>query len=307
MCVKYDILATLSYFDIFDYPITQTEIGQFLPNTYPQQELLNGLRELTAQNWIYKFDEFYSLQDNYSLIIKRKQGNIRAREMLKTADKIAAFLSGFPFVKGIAVSGSLSKNCADENSDIDFFIITEKNKLWLARTFMHCFKKIAILFKKEDWFCMNYYVDEDRLQIKEKNIYTAVEVATLLPLRGIKTFHEFFNQNKWSRNFLPNHVLRVSYVQEAKNSFLKKFVEFLFRNIIGNLFNHLFMKLTAYRWAQKTEKRKINKRGIILSMDISKHYAKPSAEGFQKKLLDLYEKKNSNLFRRYENKVKTLF
>lgn len=307
MCVKHDILATLSYFDIFDYPITQIEIAQYLQKSYTAQEIAEGLHQLTIENWIFKLEEFYSIQDNYSLVIRRRKGNAQARALLKTADDVAYFLSGFPFVKGVAVSGSLSKNYADENSDIDLFIITEKNRLWLARTFMHIYKKIAILRKKGDWFCMNYYIDEAMLEIPEKNVYTATEIATLMPLRGIDTFQNFFQQNKWYRNFLPNHTLRVSYVEALKKSFFKRTTEFIFRNPLGNLLDFCLMKFTAYRWNKKTKRRKLNKRGIVLSMDVSKHYAKPSPQGFQKKLVEVYEKKLANLFLRYENKAKTVY
>ena len=162
------------------------------------------MQDLTSENWIYKFDEFYMLQENASLVSRRRSGNIKARQLLKTAEKIAGFLSLFPFVRGVAISGSLSKNFADESSDIDFFIITAKNRLWLARTFMHIFKKFTFLFKKEDWFCMNYYIDEAFPEIREKNIFTATEVATLLTLRGIEVFKQFFENNKWSRDFFPN-------------------------------------------------------------------------------------------------------
>jgi hypothetical protein len=307
LCVKQDILATLSYFDIFDYPLNQTEIFQFLRNTHSHAEFTDSLQELCMENWIYKMDEFYSLQDNYGLIIRRKEGNARARPMLKTAEKIATFLSAFPFVRGVAVSGSLSKNFADENSDIDFFIITEKNKLWLARTFMHCFKKFTFLVKKQEWFCMNYYIDEEMLQIKEKNVFTATEVATLLPLRGIQAFQEFYASNKWSRSYLPNHLLRISYNNEIRNSFLKKTLEFLFRNPLGNLLDRTLMRLTEKRWKKKTEKRKLNKRGIIMGMDVSRHYAKPDPHSFQRDLIDAYEKKISNLFRMYESKAKSIY
>lgn len=307
MCVKQDILATLSYFDIFDYPLTLTEIVQFLKTDYAHEEFTEDLQNLAMENWIYKLDEFYSLREDYSLVQRRREGNMRAKNMLKTAEKVAGFLSTFPFVKGVAVSGSLSKNFADENSDIDFFIITERNKLWLARTFMHCFKKIAIFLKKEDLFCMNYYIDEDMLQIKEKNIYTAIEIATLLPLRGIGAFKEFFNQNNWSKNFLPNHSLRVSYVEETKNPFFKKVVEFIFRNSFGNLLDLLLMNISTYLWRKKTKRGKLNKRGIIMSMDASRHYAKPNPMAFQKKFMEMYEKKIFNLFYRYESRAKTVF
>jgi hypothetical protein len=65
------------------------------------------------------------------------------------------------------------------------FITTAKNRLWIARTLMHGLKKLTFLFNKQHYFCMNYYVDEvQQLQIREKNIYTAIEVATLMPSTG---------------------------------------------------------------------------------------------------------------------------
>jgi predicted nucleotidyltransferase len=307
LSLKQDILATLSYFDIFDYPLTQSEITQFLKSLYDHEEFIADLNDLVSQNWIYKFDEFYMLQNNYFLVQRRRKGNIQAKAMLTTAEKIAGLLSGFPFVKGVAVSGSLSKSFADESSDIDFFVITEKNKLWLARTFMHCFKKISFLFKKQDWFCMNYYIDEEMLQIKEKNIYTATEIATLLPLRGIRIFDDFFKTNTWSKTFLPNHSLRISYVEEAKNPFLKKIIEFLLRNPVGDLFDHFLMKLSTYRWNKKTQRNKLNKHGIVLSMDATRHYAKPDPSAFQKRFMEAYEKKIFNLFCKYQNRAKTYF
>ena len=305
--VKHDILATLSYFDIFDYPITQTEIFQFLHHDHSIDEVTEGLNQLSAENWIFKYDDFYTLQENHQLITRRRKGNVQARKMLKTADTVAAFLSGFPFVKGVAVSGSLSKNFAEESSDIDFFIITTRNRLWLARTMMHCFKKLTFLFNRQDWFCMNYYIDEDALEIAEKNIYTATEIATLLPLRGISIFEEFFQANKWSREFLPNHTLRISYVNEVNDNFFKKAVEFLLDNPLGNFFDYLLMKITARRWSKKTRTGRKNKRGMVMGMDAARHCAKPHPKNFQQKLVLTYEQKIVNLFRRFETRAKSIF
>jgi hypothetical protein len=307
LSVKQDILATLCYFDIFDYPLTQTEIAQFLKNSYEHEQFIKDLNDLVSETWIYKFNEFYMLQDNYLLLERRRNGNIHAKTMLARAERIAGFLSGFPFVKGVAVSGSLPKSFADKSSCIDFFIITEKNKLWLARTFMQCLKKISVLFKKHDRFCTNYYIDEAMLQIREKNIYTATEIATLLPLRGIRIFDEFFKTNTWSKTFLPNHSLRISYVEETKNPFLKKIIEFFLRNSVGDLMDHFLMKISIYRWNKKTKRGKLNKHGIVLSMDATRHYAKPDPSVFQKKFMETYEKTIFNLFCRYKSSAKTVF
>lgn len=306
MCVKHDILAALAYFDIFDYPLTQTEIYLFLRNSCSYKELRSAIYHLTNENLIYQFDEFYTLQNNYTLVSRRRRGNLKAKELIYTSEKVASLLSYFPFVRGVAISGSLSKNYADDKSDIDLFVITTKNRLWLARTLMHGFKKLTFLFNKQHLFCMNYYIDESMLQIKEQNIYTATEVATLLPLRGIDTFQNFYANNGWSKSFLPNHSLKVSYTKETPNPFFKKAVEYIFHNCIGSLLDCLLMNLTAKSWAQKTQKGKLNNRGIVMSMEAGRHCAKPNPQTFQNKLLDIYVRKVGTIIDKYDVGLKSI-
>jgi len=271
------------------------------------EEIADGLHSLTVEQWIYKFGELYTLQNNYDVIARRKKGNAKARQMLVTARKIAAIISSFPFVKGVGVSGLLSKNFADLDADIDFFIITEQNRLWLARTILMAFRRLTIPFKKDHWLCLNYFIDEKMLEIEEKNIYTATEVATLLPFRGIKTFQKFFKENQWTQTCLPNHVLRVSYVEETRNPILKKFVEFLFRNQIGNFMDSFFMRWTAFRFHKRVVRGKENSKGYLMDLKISKHYAKHNPDQLQKNITETYEKKIVNLFSLYENNAKTVF
>lgn len=302
MCVEKDILATLAYFDIFDYPLNKEEICRFLPQAYSNKLFEDGLNQLRKENWIFQFDELFALHSDYSLITRRRQGNAKAKKLLKTAEKIAAFLSHFPFVRGVAVSGSLSKHFADERSDIDFFIITEKNKLWIARTFMHFFKKLSFLINKQHWFCMNYYVDNEVMQIKEKNRYTAIELVTIIPYSGKSDFQEFYTQNMWSKQFLPNHPGFSLPERNAGNSFFKKMIESVFCHSFGEKLDRYLMRLTADRWAKKTERKQLNGRGIIMGIDVSRHYAKPDPRHFQIKLVDQYEKKVSELLHRYEER-----
>ncbi|HEX2609170.1 MAG TPA: hypothetical protein VHK91_17435, partial [Flavisolibacter sp.] len=235
MQLKRDLLSTLAYFDLFDYPITGIELYSYLQTSCSYEEFQSVLKVLSSENQVFRLEDFYSLRNDFRLASRRKKGNLRARQLLKTADRIAGFLACFPFVKGVAVSGSLSKNFADEHADIDFFLITEKNKLWIARTFMHVFKKLTFLVRKQHWFCMNYYVSEEGLEIREKNYYTAIEIATLMPLRGSAIFRDFYAQNQWSRMVLPNHSMKVSHTREISKSFLKVLLEFPFRGPTGEL------------------------------------------------------------------------
>jgi hypothetical protein len=303
MCIKTDILSALTYFDIFKYPLTQTEIFFYLKKQYSYSEFNTALQSLLRDKHVYRFDGFFTLQNDLSLSERRRKGNAKAKAMLTKADSIAHFLSSFPFVRGVAVSGSLSKNYADEKSDIDFFIITAANRLWLARTLMHLFKKLTFLFNKEHFFCMNYYVDETGLEIKEKNIYTATEIVTLIPLRGIQIFRDLYKYNRWSKQYLPNHSLKIIYTKEVRITSVKKIIEFMLNNKLGDALDEIFMRITAKRWAKKTKRNKLNANGNVMGMDADKHYAKPDPKTFQSKFIARYQESVETMLSKYEEEV----
>ncbi|WP_345257055.1 hypothetical protein [Flaviaesturariibacter amylovorans] len=284
-----DILATLTYFDLFHYPLTAVELRLFSHHTHTPAAIGAALRELLAAKQVYCFDELYTLHNDPSLAPRRRAGNAKARALLHTAGKVARLVSCFPFVRGVAVSGSLSKNWADERSDIDLFIITAPNRLWLARTLLHGLKKLSYLAGRQHHFCMNYFVDECALEIREKNLYTATEIVTLLPLRGIGAFDAFFRQNAWTRNYLPNFSMRVSYLEETRRHPLRRAVECSLNNAAGNALDSLLWRITARRWSRKTERGRRNSRGIVMSMAAGKHFAKPDPAQFQNKLMARYE------------------
>ena len=298
--VKENILATLAYFDMFNYPLTRAEVYLFLKNKHPYEVFEDALRCLTVDGAIHQFDRFYTLKKDHYCIIRRNEGNKKAAELIKVAEKVGSILIRFPYVSGIAISGSLSKNFADELSDIDLFIITAKNRLWIARTIMHCFKKLTFLVNKEHYFCMNYYVDEQQLEIAEKNIYTAIEIGTLIPLQGDLVFERFYTANAWTRNFLPNKNMRVATAKPAKRSFLKSMIEALFFNHPGNAIDTMLMRITAGRWIKKTQDEKRNSHGLVMGMATGKHFSKPDPKNFQNKLLAKYECKVLAVLQEYE-------
>ncbi|MDB5149025.1 MAG: hypothetical protein JWQ57_3045 [Mucilaginibacter sp.] len=301
--VKENILETLAYFDLFNYPLTRGEVYIFLKNKYHYEDFDGALNCLLNEGKIYLFDRFYTLKNDHYLVVRRNDGNKKAGELIKIAGKIGNILVRFPYVRGIAISGSLSKNFADENSDIDLFIITAKNRLWIARTLMHCFKKLTFLVNKEHLFCMNYYIDEQQLEIVEKSIYTAIEIGTLIPLQGDITFEKFYAANAWTSSFLPNKNMRISSAKPIKNTYLKKLGEWLLNNTAGDAIDSLLMKITAGRWLKKTNMNKVNSHGVIMGMDTNKHFAKPDPKNFQYKLLERYKERVSRLLQGYENGV----
>jgi len=301
--IRENILATLAYFDMFNYPLTRAEVFRFLKNKYPYDAFDDALKCLLDSGKIHLFDKFYCLKNDHYMVVRRNEGNQKASELIAIAEKVGNILIRFPYVRGVAISGSLSKNFADEYSDIDLFIITAKNRLWIARTIMHCFKKLTFLVNKEHYFCMNYYVDEQQMEIAEKNIYTAIEIGTLMPLQGDTVFERFYAANAWTRNFLPNKTMRIATAKPAKSSFLGKVSGWLPNNPLLDMIDNMLMKITARRWSRKTIHKKLNSHGIVMGMKTGKHFSKPDPSNFQSKLLAKYVCKVADVLQGYERSL----
>jgi hypothetical protein len=253
--------------------------------------MLHELRELLLSNHIHKVLQYYSLVNDAHYATRRDEGYSKAMQLINTGKRVSALLSHFPFVKGIAISGSLSKYFAEEGADIDLFIITSHNRLWLARTFTHLLKKLSFVFNKQHYLCMNYYIDEKELDIVEKNIFTATEIVTLIPLQGTKAFDNFFKANNWTAKFLPNHFMRVYREKDISSNPVKVLIELCFGGKLGNALDNLLMKITADRWQKKSAAGCLNDHGYVMQMAAHKHYSKPDPRGFHEKLLEKHQQR----------------
>lgn len=287
------VLSVLAYFDIFQYPLTKKEIQSFLRNPVNDTLLTDTLKRLLSSGSVFLHHNFYSLHDNPLLSLRRKDGNLRAEKLIAKAYRIGRFLYKFPFVRAIGISGSLSKNFADEKADIDFFIITKAERLWIARTLMHLFKKLTYLTGHQHYFCMNYYVDEKALMIEPQNIFTAMETVTLLPVAGAKTMDRFLIINKWAYRFFPSFDTDqfVPENQKDRNPWYKKTAEYIYSNSLFDQLDNWLFKLTTRRWQQKNKKGLRNKNGHTMQLETGKHYCRSNPGAMQEKVLALYGQK----------------
>jgi hypothetical protein len=292
------VLKTLAYFDVFHYPLTRDEIQIFANISLTSAQMNETLTALQEQNRIFLQDELYSLQNNPLLIHRRRQGNNRAEALLKKAVGIGRFLYQFPFVRAVGISGSLSKNFAEQKGDIDFFIITKANRLWIARTIMHLYKKLTFITGRQHFYCMNYYIDETALTLEDQNIFTAMELKTLLPVAGEKTMQEFIAANTWANEWLPVCTYRTQQIKDRRISFLKRIGEWLFAGKVGSRLDNYLMNTTARRWKKKELDGKKNSKGLTMGLITGKHFAKSNPGDFQQKVLSMYEQRVASIIQK---------
>lgn len=286
--VDEQILRTLLYYDIFDYPLKSEEIFRFLGIQSIHESILDSrLSRLTEQGIIFQFGTFYSLKNNEATIARRVKGNECAEKYLALARKKALLISKFPFVRGVLASGSLSKGYMDDTSDLDFFIVTAPKRLWIARTLLVMYKRL-FLFNSHKYFCVNYFVDEDHLEIEEKNLFTATELATVIPLYGAAEFESLHRANAWIRDFFPNHRRRSSSdVPVSTLTFGKRLMEKVLGSAAGDWLEKYFQRKTLSRWKQRYEKS-YTASDFKVAFKSKTYAAKNHDKNFQRKIMDVY-------------------
>lgn len=268
----------LNYFGIFRYPLRVEEVHQFNTVVASLELVKVTLENLLEKKQVFKIRGFFMTENNSNWVQERLLGNERAYQILSKSNKYVNIIAGFPFVKGIAISGSLSKYYASEKTDIDYFIITEANRLWISRTLLHLFKKLTFVTGHQHYFCMNYLVDTNALKITHPNLYSAIETVTILPVYNSKIVDEFLKENRWVIDFLPNFNTKVneSYLVKKRKKPLKKITESLINVLKPQKLNHFLMNLTDRKWRRKWKgfgfTEKYYNRAFQTEISISKNH-----------------------------------
>jgi hypothetical protein len=292
--VMNSVLSALRYYSVFQYPLKAGEVYGSLPIACSLSSLLVALEDLDVAGKIYKYDGYYSLSaDVRKQVLRRREANNLAEVKKGEAIKVGKFLSKFPFVRFVGLSGSLSKGYADYKSDFDFFIVTAENRLWICRTILHLFKKVTFLAGQQHKFCMNYFADTHDLEIEEKNRFTAIELASLIPASGFYTYVQLEEANKWTKRFLPNGYVGFSNVPGVihdSNPPLRAALEFVINKLLPEKLNRSLMKITDAKWRKKWAKKDFPMEEYDLAFKTTLHVSKNHPKNHQKRVLNAISK-----------------
>ena len=145
---------------------------------------------------------------------------------LNLLDKVIHILKFIPNIQLIGLTGSLAMSNAKEEDDIDIFIITRSNRLWVTRLLMlavmQCLglRRKRSMVKAKNKICLNLFFDEQNMSVPaiKKTIYGAHEVLQMKPLVNRNNSYEnFLASNLWVYDFFPN-ALKKSIIKYKSNT-----------------------------------------------------------------------------------------
>lgn len=215
--IKISVIKTLSYADVFDFPMTDSEVWKYYIDSkrLTRKKVRSNLNLMVEEGLIAKIKSYYFLKGRENLVRVRQERQKESIAKIKLAKKASRLLRFISTIKLIGISGSLSMLNAKKTDDIDLFVITSKNTLWITRFLVN----IVLVLKgykrsRNDSFginliCPNMFLAQDCLLIpKEKqNLFSAHEAMQLKVLVNKNQSYELFlSSNPWVTRFLPNSI-----------------------------------------------------------------------------------------------------
>lgn len=286
------ILQTLLYYDIWQYPLSARELYAFLPGVRLSFEQFsaylasNGPGEAVGEH-----DGYFFIKARTRAVVERRfKRQHHASRMWMMARLSTHLIKRFPFVRGVFVSGELSKNATSPSSDVDFFILTAPGRLWITRALLILFKKIFLLNRKK-FFCLNFFVTTDHLLLSERNVYLATEVAHLKPLFGSALFGDYLAANGWVSEYFPNFgpELLLKVRANDRRSVVQRVLETPFALLPANALDKFLLQAMKRVWRRRYPAldEETRERMFRSTRDESRAYG----GDFQDKILTMYEQK----------------
>ncbi|MBU4142658.1 hypothetical protein KJ590_01510 [Patescibacteria group bacterium] len=213
------LLAPLIYYDLLMRPLTALEIFKYLRAGGPEISFFDAWRELKAakplKDLVQQKNGLYFLSGRENLIVIRQKRLKLAQLKWKKVKKIGQYLALVPFLRLVAITGSLTSYNTTLPSDFDLLVVIKKNRLWLGRLWLTGL--VGLLGQRrhghltQDKICLNCYLTEANLEItaqaKPRDWHAAQEYGRLTPVLEIKkgVYKNFIQANAWLADFLKNY------------------------------------------------------------------------------------------------------
>jgi len=197
------IRATIAYADVFDFPLGVEEIHRDLLGVCASPEATRqGIAALLACGALMLDLGYLVLPDRVGLARLRHDRQRRAMTLWPQARRYGRWIASLPFVRMVAVSGSLAADNPDPRADLDYLIVTVPGRLWLVRAM--AIVLVRFVRRRGVQICPNYLVTTNVLALDRRDLYTAHELLQAEPVAGAATYRDLLAHNAWAAGWLPN-------------------------------------------------------------------------------------------------------
>jgi hypothetical protein len=191
------------YASIFDYPITLSQLRESLIGERADERTLAGWYSASArlQAAVDHENGFYFPRGRRDLLGVRHARETLSRRLLSDHARPLALLMRMPFVRMVAISGSLAHLNAERGADLDLFVVAAPGRVWSVTVTTLL---VARCLGWREQLCLNYVVSERALMVSPADLFSANQIVHLQPLSGGPVYSRFLEENRFVERFYPN-------------------------------------------------------------------------------------------------------
>lgn len=205
------IFAPLVFFGLYGLPLTKEKLWQLLYKVRVEPGVFGqALSQMVSAKKIYFQDGYFALKpwDEGRILVNKPEIEKRWRKVAKYCQVLASI----PFIEHVSVIHSLAIGNVDQESDIDFLVISKPNRLYFVRSIIIVVFRLLGIYKTRkkisEQFCFGYYLTTDSMDISKlegADDFLAFWFASHIGILGDQTHEQFLSSNAWVKDYFPNY------------------------------------------------------------------------------------------------------
>jgi hypothetical protein len=197
------IARSVLYASLFEYPLTLAQLRQTLIESAqtPTEILVSYERSASLRLLVDYEDGYFFPAGRRDLLGERRVRERRSRAFLLRHRTLLTVIGALPFVRLVALSGSIAHLNLEGSGDLDLFIVTKGRHVWSVTVAVII---LAKLLRRRQTLCANFVLADTALALTQQDLFTASQVIHLKPLVGGETFGRLIAANPFVARLYPN-------------------------------------------------------------------------------------------------------
>ena len=196
-------LRSVTYAALFDYPLTLAQLQASLVEVRAEEAVVASWWRDSEflQATVEHRDGLYFPAGRAELLPTRTRREALSRDLLEREHRVLSLVARMPFVRMVALSGSLAHLNAERSADLDLFVITAPGRVWSVTL------SVLVISRLLGWrkrMCLNYVISERAMAIEPADLFSANQIIHLRPIVGHDVFERFVNANPFVKALYPN-------------------------------------------------------------------------------------------------------
>lgn len=274
------ILRSVAYADVFDYPLSASELHRYL---HGERATLDEVRAVLEEGvpGVDCHAGLYVLAGRLWAVAERRRRAAFSRPPVARIGIYAHVLRYLPFVRMVGLTGSLAMHNTDGRGDIDLLVITVPGRVWLGRAMVIALVRVARLFG--DLLCPNYVAAESALALDDSSIYAAHELAQMVPLFGGDVYQRLWASNAQIVAHLPN--AQAWPMRERRPRPMARGLQQIVEHLLGGALGD---RLEAWERRRKLDQLRLQETNPSAEIVLSPDQCKGHFDRHRARVLDAY-------------------